>query len=54
MWSFQRLPVKIYSEAGQVCNENAQLKENIKDVYDFGIGKTFLKFIHSLKYKTQD
>ena len=46
--------MKIYSETRQVCNENSQLKENIKDVYDFGIGKTFLKFIHSLKYKTQN
>ena len=54
MWSFQRLPVKIYSETGQVCNENTQLKENIKDVCDFGIGKAFLKFMHRLKYKTQD
>ena len=54
MWSFQSLPVKIYFETGQVRNENTQLRENIKDVYDFGIGKTFLKFIHSLKYKTQD
>ena len=54
MWSFQRLSVKIYSETGQVCNENTQLKGNIKDVYDFGIGKAFLKFRHHLKYKTQD
>lgn len=48
MWGFQRLPVKIYSESGQICTQNAQLKENIeKYVYDLGIGKASL-------HKTQD